>query len=421
MHFDVSKSRSGWFIAVAKRHYTVDLPRLYAMLDDPESWPVAQPQRRLTVEPNKRLGYAFENQSRVELVLESAKLGIQVLTIRHENLKTQEDLDWAVDYWTQVSGSLATRTLSQPVIGATAFGKINLYFGVGPLRADGYHEVASLYQSVDLPETVIVEPATEWVVHTTGSLDPMILGQVPTGKTNLVVKAAQAVAKAGKVRKAQPLEFFINKNVPVAGGMGGGSADCAAALLAANTFYGNKLDWPKLLELAAALGADVPFSLLGGAALGTGTGHELTPVAQASQLHWVLVPNPFGLSTPLVFAELDRLRAERGTDPANAKPAKNPASLLRALKSGATAAEIAPMLHNDLQEAAISLRPELAGILDLGLKCDALAAIISGSGPTIALLARSADDATAIASRMTTFGYEAIQVQSPTGPARLLD
>ena len=421
MHFDVSKSRSGWFIATANRYYTVDLPRIYAILDDPDSWPVTPPERRLNVEPNKRLGYAFPNESRVELSLAPAKSGVQVLTIRHENLKTKQDLDWAVEYWTQVSDSLAARTLSEPVIGATAFGKINLYFGVGPLREDGYHEVASLYQSVSLVETVLVEPAQDWSVTTDGSLDPMLLAQVPTGKTNLVVKAAQAVAKASKVRKAQPLHFFVNKNVPVAGGMGGGSADCAAALLAANTFYGNKLEKDQLLTLASELGADVPFALMGGAALGTGTGHELTPVAQASELHWVLVPNPFGLSTPLVFAELDRMRSERGIDPRNAKPAKNPTALLKALKSGAPATEIAPLIHNDLQEAALHLRPELAGILDLGLKCDALAAVISGSGPTIALLARGIDDAAAIASRMRTFGYDATQVQSPTGPARLID
>ncbi|MFM5905482.1 MAG: 4-(cytidine 5'-diphospho)-2-C-methyl-D-erythritol kinase [Micrococcales bacterium] len=421
MHFDVSKSRSGWSIATANRYYTVDLPRLYAILDDPDSWPVAVPLRRLTVEPNKRLGYAFENQSRVELSLAPAKTGVQVLTIRHENLKSQEELDWAVDYWTQVCDSLATRTLSEPVTGATAYGKINLYFAVGPLRADGYHDVASLYQAVTLVETVIVEPNDEWQVETTGSLDPLILGQVPTGKSNLVVKAAQAVAKLSKVRKAQPLKFFVTKHVPVAGGMGGGSADCAAALLAANQFYGNKLDRNQLFELASELGADVPFSLMGGAALGIGTGHELTPVSQTSELHWVLIPNPFGLSTPLVFAELDRLRAERGIDPTSAKPAKNPAALLRALKTGASAQEIAPLIHNDLQEAAVSLRPELAAILELGLKCDALAAVVSGSGPTIALLARNNDDAAAIASRMRTFGYQAIQVASPTGPARLID
>ena len=200
--------------------------------------------------------------------------------------------------------------------------------------------------------------------------------------------------------------------------MGGGSADAAAAILACESLWATELSAEDRHDVAASLGADVPFALVGGAAIGVGTGHELEAVKQKSSLHWVLVPNDFGLSTPEVYRELDRIRAERGQDPAAVKDAKVSSALVRALKVGAPAEEIAPLLHNDLQEAAVSLRPELQRILDLGDEAMALTAMISGSGPTVALLARDANDAIAIASRVTTFGFDAIITSSPAGAAQ---
>jgi 4-diphosphocytidyl-2-C-methyl-D-erythritol kinase len=202
--------------------------------------------------------------------------------------------------------------------------------------------------------------------------------------------------------------------------MGGGSADAAAAMLAAASAWGATNYEGSLISAGATVGADVPFALMGGAAIGMGTGHELTELAQASKLHWVLVPNEFGLSTPKVFAELDRMRAQSGQDPTAVAQAAIDAKLVAALEAGASAEEIAPLLHNDLQAAAVSLRPELQEILNLADKVFALKAIISGSGPTIAMLARDANDAIAIASRLRTYGQQAIVTSSPAGAAQLV-
>ncbi len=426
MNWKLGTTRSGWHVIDGQRLFAVELPRLFGILNDPASWPVSPPQRLIKLEHDTVLGYSFSNKSRVELSLTQVKPGVVLFRVRHENLRTDADLAWAKDYWHQVFESAASRLLSEPVLAATAYGKLNLFFRVGPLQPDGYHQVASLYQSVTLPETVIAEPQLDpegdWYVATGGSVSPAHLASVPTDSRNLVVKAAKAVAKAAKVRKPAKLLFFVDKHVPVAGGMGGGSADAAAAIVVANRFYGDKLGSDALLALAADLGADVPFALAGGAAIGVGTGHELQPIKQLSQLHWVLVTDELGLSTPAVYAELDRLRAARGKDPRAVRQAAVNSALVTALRKGASAEELAPLLHNDLQEAAVSLRPDLQRLLDLAEPAGSLKAIVSGSGPTVAYLARSAQDSQAIQSRLTTFGVpNAIVTTSPGGPARLLD
>ena len=207
---------------------------------------------------------------------------------------------------------------------------------------------------------------------------------------------------------------------PVAGGMAGGSADAAAAILATEALIDNHLSHSERFEVATELGSDVPFALLGGTAVGLGKGENLKPVACQSKLHWVLVPNSVGLSTPAVYAELDRLRELSGLDPTKAPEAKMNAALVRALNNGAKAEDIAPLLHNDLEAAAVSLNPELTKVIDLADRCQALRAIVSGSGPTVALLARDANDAIAIASRMNTFGRQTLITTSPAGPAQIV-
>lgn len=426
MNWQHGTTRSGWHVIDGQRLLAVELPRLFGILNDPASWPVSPPQRLIKLEHDTLLGYSFENLSRADLRVVQLKPGVVALQVHHENLHTDADLAWAQDYWGKVVEAAANRLLSEPVLAATAFGKLNLFFRVGPLQDNGYHQVASLYQSVTLAETVIAEPiydpSGDWSVTTGGSVSQAHLASVPTDSRNLVVKAAKAVAKAAKVRKPLKLEFFVDKHVPVAGGMGGGSADAAAALVVANRFYGDKLDHDALVGLAAELGADVPFALSGGAAIGVGTGHELQPIKQVSELHWVLVTDELGLSTPAVYAELDRLRAQAGKDPSKIRPATVHTSLVTALRKGAPAEEVAQWLHNDLQEAAVSLRPDLQRLLDLAEPAGALTALVSGSGPTVAYLARNAQDALAIQSRLTTFGVaHAMVTTSPAGPAKLLD
>lgn len=295
---------------------------------------------------------------------------------------------------------------------ASAPGKINIFFAVGPLLKDGYHEVVSIYQALDLRETVSVSASTEWSVSVTGILSADQLAAVPTGEDNLVVKAAKQIAEISGITEPQKLNFEISKNVPVAGGMGGGSADAAAALLAVNKFWGTELDQAQLLAAAASLGADIPFAILGGTAVGTGRGENLSAVAEVKTLHWVLVANSNGLSTPRVYARLDEMRKDRGEDPSAVSTPLVPADLIDALQSG-DAIQVAKHLHNDLQEAAVDLMPELLETMNQGLEAGALAAMVSGSGPTIALLASDEGSANQIANRLAIQGHYAIATFGP--------
>jgi 4-diphosphocytidyl-2-C-methyl-D-erythritol kinase len=300
---------------------------------------------------------------------------------------------------------------------ATAQGKINLYFQVGSLLETGYHEVASVYQAVSLAERVAVTAASEWGVSVTGSISAMQLAQVPQGPENLVIRAAFSLARRVGFEEASPIQFEIEKRVPVAGGMGGGSADAAAALVAVNELWCLGLEGPELAEVAAELGADVPFALAGGTALGTGTGTELHPITSA-KLHWVLITGAEGLSTPSVYAELDRLRAEAGEPVSERAQAAVPEHLLAALDAGDLEA-VSKLIHNDLEQAAISLRPELAQKIALAQSVGALRAMVSGSGPTVLCLARSSEHADELVAALGTRGEQAIAVHSSARSAQL--
>ncbi len=297
---------------------------------------------------------------------------------------------------------------------ATAPGKINIFFKVGALKADGYHEVLSVYQALDLRETVTVATAENWQVEVSGEISAEQIAAVPTGEENLVVRAAKSIAQLAGIENPKPISFEIKKNVPVAGGMGGGSADAAAALLAVDELWCTGIDGEALLKSAAALGADIPFALLGGTAIGVGIGDELEPIEGVQKLHWVLVPMDAGLSTPRVYAKLDEIRKSRGEDPEKVETPTKPYELISALQLG-DAREVAKYLHNDLQEAAVALMPELSITMHAGLAAGALAAMVSGSGPTVAMLAESEEVAESIANHLSFEGYIAI----PTfGPAK---
>lgn len=255
---------------------------------------------------------------------------------------------------------------------ASAPGKINLFFTVGELHPDGFHEVISIYHALNLRETVTVTAASEFALTVSG-----ITEGVPTDETNLAIRAAKFVSRS-------PLAIHIDKQVPVAGGMGGGSADAAAVVVAASQLVGARYSARETVEL----GSDVPFAILGGTALGTGRGELLTPIETTGVLHWVLVPANYGLSTPEVYRTLDEIRPIAET--------RDPMPLVAALRAG-NPLEIAPLLHNDLQQAALHLRPELQETIDALEAAGALRAMVSGSGPTILALAENADEATRIA------------------------
>lgn len=299
---------------------------------------------------------------------------------------------------------------------AVAPGKINAYFAVGPLREDGYHDVASLYLALNLYERVTATPAEdgEFVAELSEAssieVDPEAW---PSGDGNLAVKAARLLAEHTGV--SEGVRFVIEKHVPIAGGMGGGSADAAAALVACDSLWGTGLTREELGRLAERLGADVPFALRGGAAVGLGVGERLSPLLHAEPSWWVLLPASYGLSTPRVYGRLDELRGEAAAR-AVPRPDGVPVALVQGLRDGDEFA-IARGLHNDLQAAAISLAPELSQVFHAAGEAGALGKLVSGSGPTVAVFAgRDPELARAIAVQL---GDE-LEVRTivASGPAR---
>ncbi|MCL1900696.1 MAG: 4-(cytidine 5'-diphospho)-2-C-methyl-D-erythritol kinase [Promicromonosporaceae bacterium] len=294
-------------------------------------------------------------------------------------------------------------------------GKVNLSLRVGPLQPDGYHPLVSVFQAVNLVEDVTATAAPPGQGITISVEGPGALA-TPQDHTNLAWQAAHLLA--ARVGTRADVRLHLRKGVPVAGGMAGGSADAAAALLACDALWGLGLPRTELLELAAELGSDVPFCLLGGTAVGTGRGHLLSPVMAKGEYHWAFGASDHGLSTPAVFREFDRLHPGGRPQPT----IDTESDLLAALRAG-DAAALGASLHNDLQPAALALRPELADVIAAALEDGgALGAIVSGSGPTIAALASSAAHARDLAHRWTEEGLVAKgwTTPSPCGGARLM-
>lgn len=280
--------------------------------------------------------------------------------------------------------------------------KINLHLGVGPLRADGFHELRTVFHAVDLVDEVTAAPADRLAVTVTGDA-----AGVPTGPENLAWRAAALLAT--HLDRPPHVRLSIDKRIPVAGGMAGGSADAAAALLACATLWDARdADLP---ALAARLGSDVTFPLVGGTAVGTGRGEALTAAPEHGVLHWVLAVAGYGVSARDAYARLDELRA----GPAAPDSAGDPGPLLQALRSG-DPLRIGPLLANDLQAAVLTLVPALHATLRAGLDLGAAGGIVSGSGPTCAFLARDADAARALSAGLGRAGVcSAVRVAS--GPA----
>lgn len=299
---------------------------------------------------------------------------------------------------------------------ATAPGKVNLTLAVGAVGEDGYHPLATTFMALTLVEQVRAQAAeTITLEYLPGPIDTADLG---TGDDNLAIRAARALAEFTGTRAGAALS--ITKHVPIAGGMGGGSADAAATLVACDRLWGTNVTNEDLLAIGATLGSDVPFALLGGVAVGTGRGDSLAPTMSSGQFEWVLCFSDVGMSTPETYRALDDHR-ERHQDHLDvvADPVVSEAALL-ALR-GADVHALAQALDNDLQAPALQLRPDLAQALELGETSGALAGVVSGSGPTLAFLAEDARSAEALAQTLRAHGHRVVRTSGPAPGARVID
>ncbi len=308
-----------------------------------------------------------------------------------------------------------TATTTRKVVHAKAPGKVNVFLRVGALQDDGYHDVAIAYQAVSLSEEVRVRHADDFSVDMGGTVE---LSRVPADGSNIAIRAARMLAARTGYTSGAHIE--IDKHVPVTGGMGGGSADAAATLIACDHLWGTELPREELFELARRLGADVPFALTGGTAIGTGRGDELSPALAKGTFQWVFALADFGLSTPAVYRELDAHRDRHALDifPADPRPMVD-ADVLQAIRAG-DPRMLAEVLHNDLQAAALHLEPSLGDVLELGEQNGALAGIVSGSGPTVAFLAADLDSALELQVALSAARINVVRATGPVHGARVI-
>jgi 4-diphosphocytidyl-2-C-methyl-D-erythritol kinase len=282
-------------------------------------------------------------------------------------------------------------------------GKVNLSLRVGPLESDGYHPLSTVFQAVSVFEEVVATPAEDRTLSVSGPQSE----RVPTDETNLALRAARLLAARAGIDDG--VHLHLHKGVPVAGGMAGGSADAAAALLACDTLWRTGMSREDLLELAAELGSDVPFALAGHTAVGSGRGHLLTPALSRGEFHWAFAVQDRGLSTARVYGAFDEL-----ADASRAPDDEDDVPLMQALRAGDPRA-LGAALHNDLQLAALSLDPGLAEPLAVAQDAGALGVVVSGSGPTVAALGRSRQHALVLAAAFTASGV-ADRVLTAAGP-----
>lgn len=270
--------------------------------------------------------------------------------------------------------------------------KLNLHLSVGPLRDDGYHDLTTVFHAVSLVDEVTATAAEGLSLQVEGEG----AADVPLDESNLAWRAAALLAE--HTGRTPDVALHVRKAIPVAGGCAGGSADAAGALVACDALWGTGMSREGLAALGARLGSDVPFALHGGTALGTGRGERLTPVLERGRWSWVLALSDSGLSTPAVYGELDRLRVSGPV-----RVSADPSDLLSAVRAG-DAAGLGRALHNDLQPAALSLAPSLRRVLAAGRDLGALGCLVSGSGPTVAMLAAGPEAADGLAAELAAEG-----------------
>jgi 4-diphosphocytidyl-2-C-methyl-D-erythritol kinase len=290
------------------------------------------------------------------------------------------------------------------IVRARAAAKVNLHLGVGAVRDDGYHDLCTVYQAISLFDRVEAEPWHSWRIETRA--EPYVdRAAVPGVGDNIVTRAGALLAELHGVE--QQADLVVEKAIPVAGGLAGGSADAAATLVVLDELWDLQTPRDELMELAAKLGSDVPFALLGGTGHGSGRGELVAPVPDPGEWWWVVVPQREGLSTPNVYRHFDDMVPDAGT-PASAD------NLVRALASG-DPRELAACLHNDLQRPAFDLRPELRRLIALGESEGALRGLVSGSGPTCVFLCESESHADTVADGLRYTGH--VTALTATGPA----
>ena len=292
--------------------------------------------------------------------------------------------------------------------------KVNLQLSVGPLGSDGFHEVTTVFQAISLFDDVTVATAPDG-----DGIKISISGQtssgVPADSSNLAVKAAELMIKNYDL----PTDLIIKlkKEIPVAGGMAGGSADAAGVIVGLDSLFELGLSRDEMEVVGSKIGSDVPFSICGGVAIGTGRGDQITPALAKGNYNWVLALSGQGLSTPSVYQECDRLREGLSI----LSPAVSE-QLMQALRAG-DAKALGKALTNELQPAACSLRPALRLVLDVGVDYGALGGIVSGSGPTVAFLVSDDDHAMDLTVALSASGVVSSVVRAigPAHGARIIE
>jgi 4-diphosphocytidyl-2-C-methyl-D-erythritol kinase len=396
----VNRATVGW------SYFRCNASRLYSVMTDPASWgQQIQPRITATTNPSK-IVFSFEGRERVTVNIQSWSSELCAAEIVIEEVSELGSQASQEKYWSEVCQGLGHRLNSSPVVVASSPGKLNVFFAVGAFLKDGFHEIASCYQALSLREKVVVELTGEFSIGFAGPFANQSKQHVPTDTSNLVYRAGVQLGELGSSVDPSLVSFLIHKSVPIAGGMAGGSADAAAALVALNELFGADLD-NQLEKAAAKLGSDVPFSLIGGTAIGLGRGELLEAVNSEAILHWVVTPSLIGLSTPDVYRKLDVMRIEAGIDVSSLEAPTIPAELIEALVSG-DVETVAEYMHNDLEIAALALRPELELTIKAGMKAGALRSMVSGSGPTIVHLAKDRVHAEQILSRLALAGYPSV-------------
>ena len=394
-----------------------NLGQIFNILKDPSSWGQPETPRVVNSIDKAKIVFSFEGERKAVATLSVWNSNFTELEIVISGTLDSQAGQVQIEYWNDVVAMLQKRLNTPPIVVASSPGKVNIYFAVGAFLKDGFHDVASCYQALSLRERVLVELSGSFSIDFAGPFENDCQLLVPKDNTNLVYRAGQELKALGSTMGSDKVSFLIHKSVPIAGGMAGGSADAAASLVALNSLFGAGLD-DKLPDAAANLGSDVPFSLLGGTAIGVGRGEVLTKVKDGPALHWVMTPNPAGLSTPQVYRQLDVMRVNQGIDVSALEAPEVPEELLEALAAG-DVSEVAKLMHNDLEIAAVEMLPELAETLEAGRKAGSLRSMVSGSGPTIAHLAKNAIHAEQIATRLMAAGYPSLVTYTSNSGTRL--
>lgn len=403
--------------SVATTYFSTSAVRVFNILNDPSSWGQTRTPRVASATSPSKIVLSFNGMERATVSTSSWRTDFCQLEVVLDGFSGDSAKAELESYWLEIWKMLVGRVGSRSSAVASSPSKVNVYFAVGAFLKNGFHEVASCYQALSLREVVSVELEGKFSIGFAGPFAEASKQQVPTDNSNLVYKAGLALKNLNAAVLPELVSFVIHKSVPIAGGMAGGSADAAAALVALNHLFEADLV-PQLPMVAAKLGSDVPFSMQGGTAIGTGRGENLSKIETDAILHWVMTPSQLGLSTPDVYRKLDIMRTEFGVDVSTLEKPEVPSELVSALVEG-DAVEVSKYMHNDLEIAALALRPELAATIDAGIKAGALKSMVSGSGPTIAHLAKNRIHAEQIANRLAGAGLPSFATYTSVFGTRL--